>query len=100
MLHYLSSVLSGVANMIHLLPLAIFMLLLTPLSTTTATTHPTVYIIRHGEQTGDPDDHGLGPLGVKRAQCLRHVFGAESPYNIGYIVAPRVKWSIAFSVVL
>ncbi|RJE24570.1 hypothetical protein PHISCL_03101 [Aspergillus sclerotialis] len=79
--------------MICPLPLSIFMLFLTSLSITTATIHPTVYIIRHGEQSGDPDDHGLGPVGVKRAQCLRHVFGAGSPYNIGYIAAPKVKWN-------
>jgi hypothetical protein len=28
-----------------------------------------------------------------RAQCLRHVFGQHSEYNIGYIVAPHMKKS-------
>lgn len=79
--------------MICLLLLSILTLFLSSLPTISAAARPTVYIIRHGEQTGDPDDHGLGPIGVKRAQCLREVFGAESPYNIDYIIAPWVKWS-------
>lgn len=54
---------------------------------------PTVYLIRHGEKPAEPDNHGLTSDGVKRAQCLRQFFGAESGYNIGYIMAPTVKWS-------
>ncbi|KGO71686.1 Surfeit locus 6 [Penicillium italicum] len=57
-----------------------------------AKSHPTVYMIRHGEKPHDPNDHGLTPDGVKRAQCLRRVFGQDSEYNIGHIMAPRVKW--------
>ncbi|KAF3020348.1 hypothetical protein E8E15_002422 [Penicillium rubens] len=48
-------------------------------------------MIRHGEKPRDPKDHGLASDGIKRAQCLRHVFGQESEYNIGYIMAPHVK---------
>ncbi|KAF9892749.1 hypothetical protein FE257_001151 [Aspergillus nanangensis] len=56
-----------------------------------ATHHPTLYLIRHGEKSGDPKDDGLNADGVKRAQCLRDVFGASSPYQIGYIMAPKVN---------
>ncbi|EKV07678.1 60S ribosome biogenesis protein Rrp14, putative [Penicillium digitatum PHI26] len=49
-------------------------------------------MIRHGEKPRNPYDHGLTPDGVKRAQCLRHVFGQDSKYNIGHIMAPRVEW--------
>jgi hypothetical protein len=53
--------------------------------------HPTVYLIRHAEKPANPQDHGLTPDGTKRAQCLRQVFGAGSGYDIGHIMAPRVK---------
>ncbi|OQE15455.1 hypothetical protein PENSTE_c028G03750 [Penicillium steckii] len=52
---------------------------------------PTVYLIRHGEKPADPSDPRLTKDGLKRAQCLRTVFGAESGYNISYIIAPKVK---------
>lgn len=52
---------------------------------------PTVYLIRHGEKPDDPKDPRLTKDGLKRAQCLRTVFGAESGYNISYIIAPKVK---------
>ncbi|CAP94550.1 hypothetical protein EN45_021870 [Penicillium chrysogenum] len=61
------------------------------LGITSAKSYPTVYMIRHGEKPRDPKDHGLASDGIKRAQCLRHVFGQESEYNIGYIMAPHVK---------
>lgn len=57
-----------------------------------AKSHPTVYMIRHGEKPQNPNDHGLTPDGVKRAQCLRRVFGQGSEYGIGHIMAPRVEW--------
>lgn len=41
----------------------------------------------------NPDNHGLTLDGIRRAQCLRQVFGAGSGYNIEYIMAPTVKWS-------
>ncbi|OAA63593.1 hypothetical protein SPI_03756 [Niveomyces insectorum RCEF 264] len=54
-----------------------------------AKTHPTVFFIRHGEK---PDSgNGLNAQGLARAQCLRSVFGASSPYNIGYIMAQQPK---------
>ncbi|KAJ5294779.1 hypothetical protein N7508_009600 [Penicillium antarcticum] len=53
--------------------------------------NPTVYIIRHGEKPKNKDDHGLTLDGIKRAQCLRSVFGEGSGYNIGHIMAPHVK---------
>lgn len=49
-------------------------------------------MIRHGEKPQNPNDHGLTPDGVKRAQCLRRVFGQGSEYGIGHIMAPRVEW--------
>ncbi|CAG8044876.1 unnamed protein product [Penicillium nalgiovense] len=61
------------------------------LAIASAKSYPTVYMIRHGEKPRDPKDHGLASDGIKRAQCLRHVFGQESGYNIGYIMAPHVK---------
>ncbi|KAJ5130785.1 60S ribosome biogenesis protein Rrp14 [Penicillium bovifimosum] len=60
------------------------------LGVASAELHPTVYLIRHAEKPADPRDHGLTPDGIKRAQCLRHVFGAGSGYDIGYIMAPHV----------
>ncbi|PYH46144.1 putative 60S ribosome biogenesis protein Rrp14 [Aspergillus saccharolyticus JOP 1030-1] len=52
---------------------------------------PTVYLIRHGEKPPDPSDSGLNADGFKRAECLRSVFGANSPYNIGHIMAPHIN---------
>ncbi|CAI7580846.1 unnamed protein product [Penicillium glandicola] len=62
------------------------------LAVVSAKSYPTVYMIRHGEKPQNPDDHGLTSDGVKRAQCLRRVFGQDSQYNIGHIMAPRVRW--------
>lgn len=59
----------------------------------TISARPTVYLVRHGEKPEDPEDHYLNADGYKRAECLRTVFGKDSPYDIGYILAPRVKWS-------
>ncbi|GFF52630.1 putative phosphoglycerate mutase family protein [Aspergillus lentulus] len=42
-----------------------------------------------GVKSRNPEDSGLNADGSKRAQCLRDVFGVNSPYDIGYIVAPR-----------
>jgi len=56
---------------------------------------PIIYLIRHGEKPPklpdgkDPD--GLSAQGLERAQGLRKVFGKESPYNIGYIIAEHPK---------
>ncbi|KAJ5085411.1 hypothetical protein N7532_010182 [Penicillium argentinense] len=55
--------------------------------------YPTAYLIRHGEKPANPDDHDLTLDGVRRAQCLRTVFGAKSKYNISHIMAPTVKWN-------
>ncbi|ODM23457.1 hypothetical protein SI65_01046 [Aspergillus cristatus] len=52
---------------------------------------PTVYLLRHGEKPADRDNHKLNKDGYKRAECLRTVFGEDSPFDIGYILAPRVK---------
>ncbi|KAG2028090.1 hypothetical protein GB937_000543 [Aspergillus fischeri] len=65
------------------------LLLASLLITSTAADRPTLYIIRHGEKSGDPEDSGLNADGFRRAQCLRDVFGVNSTYDIGYIVAPR-----------
>ncbi|KAJ5328199.1 60S ribosome biogenesis protein Rrp14 [Penicillium brevicompactum] len=61
------------------------------LSVGSAKHKPTVYLIRHGEKPADKKNHGLSAEGELRAQCLRHVFGQHSGYNIGYILAPHTK---------
>ncbi|EAW12086.1 putative phosphoglycerate mutase family protein [Aspergillus clavatus NRRL 1] len=53
---------------------------------------PTVYLIRHGEKPSD-GGNGLSAQGLERAQCLRNVFGSNSDYNIGYILAETPKSS-------
>ncbi|KAJ6781805.1 hypothetical protein PWT90_06437 [Aphanocladium album] len=60
------------------------------LAAAVASAKPTVYFIRHGEK---PDDggNGLSAAGVKRAQCLRNVFGHNSGYDIEYIMAQTPK---------
>lgn len=52
---------------------------------------PTVYLVRHGEKSGDPLDSGLNADGFKRADCIRTMFGADSSYDIGYIMAPHIN---------
>ena len=52
----------------------------------------TVYLIRHGEKPAD-GGNGLTTQGMQRAQCLRKVFGNESTYDIGYIIAEQPKSS-------
>ncbi|KAJ5143394.1 uncharacterized protein N7515_002181 [Penicillium bovifimosum] len=52
----------------------------------TPITDPTIYMIRHGEKPGN-GINGLNFQGLQRAQCLRSVFGRNSEYNIGYIMA-------------
>ena len=52
-----------------------------------AAAKPTVYLIRHGEKPSDDDDNTLSDKGKMRAQCLRNVFGANSQYDIGHIMA-------------
>lgn len=64
---------------------------------TIATCDPIVYMIRHGEKPAD-GSNGLSPKGKKRAQCLRTVFGPESDYDIGYIMAQKYKKSKRFIV--
>jgi hypothetical protein len=65
------------------------LLLASLLIASTAADQPTVYIIRHGEKSGDPEDSGLNADGFRRAQCLRDVFGVNSIYDIGHIIVPR-----------
>ncbi|KAF5572851.1 phosphoglycerate mutase family [Fusarium pseudoanthophilum] len=53
-------------------------------------TKPTIYMIRHGEKPAEhkgKEPHGLSAQGKERANDLVNVFGANSPYNIGYIMA-------------
>jgi hypothetical protein len=54
-----------------------------------------LYLIRHGEkppkETDGEDAPGLSTQGVNRAQGLVQVFGRDSPYNIGYIIAQHPK---------
>lgn len=58
-------------------------------------TAPIIYMIRHGEKPpklpNGEDADGLSAQGVTRAQGLRQVFGANSQYNIGYILAEHPK---------
>jgi hypothetical protein len=63
------------------------------LAVVSARSPPKVYIIRHGEKPPNRDDHGLTLDGIKRSQCLRDIFGKQSGYDIGHIMAPTVKWS-------
>ena len=49
----------------------------------------TVYLIRHGEKPPTGDD--LSVQGVERSKALVEVFGSQSQYNIGYIMAQRPK---------
>ncbi|KAJ5924171.1 hypothetical protein N7466_008358 [Penicillium verhagenii] len=50
---------------------------------------PNVYLIRHGEKP--KDGNGLNEYGLDRAECIRHLFGEHSNYNIGYIMAQKPK---------
>ncbi|CZR49875.1 uncharacterized protein FPRO_16082 [Fusarium proliferatum ET1] len=53
-------------------------------------TKPTIYMIRHGEMPAEVDGKepdGLSAQGKERANDLVNVFGTNSPYNIGYIMA-------------
>ncbi|CCT69439.1 related to phosphoglycerate mutase family protein [Fusarium fujikuroi IMI 58289] len=53
-------------------------------------TKPTIYMIRHGEKPAEVDGQepdGLSAQGKKRADDLPNVFGENSSYNIGYIMA-------------
>jgi hypothetical protein len=59
---------------------------------TVVTARPTVFFIRHGEKPKDGGT-GLSADGLERAQCIRSVFGANSAYNIGYIMAQKPKSS-------
>jgi len=55
---------------------------------------PILYLIRHGEKppkVDGEDQDGLSAQGLTRAQGLRTVFGASSPYNIKYIMAQHPK---------
>ncbi|KAF5665960.1 phosphoglycerate mutase [Fusarium denticulatum] len=51
---------------------------------------PTIYMIRHGEKPAPHDGKepdGLSTQGKERANDLVNVFGTNSSYNIGYIMA-------------
>jgi hypothetical protein len=50
----------------------------------------TVYLIRHGEKPV-PEANGLSIQGITRAKALPGVFGPQSSYNIGYILAEHPK---------
>ena len=56
---------------------------------------PTVYLIRHGEKPAD-GGNGLSAQGLDRAQCLPSVFGKNSQYNIGKIMAQTPKSSMYY----
>lgn len=52
-------------------------------------------MIRHGEKpakdANSNDVDGLSAQGTERAQYLSEVFGPNSPYDIGYILAEHPK---------
>ncbi|KAL1894314.1 hypothetical protein Cpir12675_003696 [Ceratocystis pirilliformis] len=50
---------------------------------------PTVYLIRHGEKP--KEGNGLSAKGMQRAECLKNLFGKDSNYNIGHIMAQKPK---------
>ena len=62
-------------------------LVLVALAAALAAAEPTVYLIRHGEKPADDKERGLSEQGKQRAECLRHVFGISSGYNISHIMA-------------
>ncbi|CAO1620903.1 unnamed protein product [Jaminaea pallidilutea] len=64
--------------------------LLTLAVTTAHAVKTPVYLIRHGEKPAD-GGNGLSAMGVQRSQCLRDVFGTDSRYNVGYIMAQEYK---------
>lgn len=57
---------------------------------TLALAEPTVYLIRHGEKPSNGST-GLNAVGFERADCLKTVFGPDSNYDIGYIIAEQPK---------
>ena len=65
---------------------------------------PILYLIRHGEKPpknpDGSDQNGLSEQGLKRAQGLRKVFGADSSYNIQYILAEHPKSGPCFTISL
>ncbi|KHN94874.1 uncharacterized protein MAM_07293 [Metarhizium album ARSEF 1941] len=56
-----------------------------------AAAEPMVFLIRHGEKPADDGQPGLSAQGKQRAQCLTQVFGPESNYHVGYILAQAYK---------
>jgi hypothetical protein len=58
---------------------------------------PIIYMIRHGEKP-DNGANDLSAQGVVRAQHLRQVFGENSGFNIGYIIAEHPKKGLGYSV--
>ncbi|KAI9642620.1 hypothetical protein NHQ30_009425 [Ciborinia camelliae] len=79
-------ILAPLTPLLPLLPLLTLLTLPLPISA------QTVYLIRHGEKPSDGSD-GLSIAGLARAQCLRSVFGNQSAYDIGYIMAQTPKKS-------
>ncbi|KAF8814777.1 putative phosphoglycerate mutase family protein [Phlegmacium glaucopus] len=47
-----------------------------------------IFLIRHGEKPSD-GGQGLDPQGEERAQCLTGVFGPQSPFDVGFIMAEQ-----------
>ncbi|KAF2018878.1 hypothetical protein BU24DRAFT_405619 [Aaosphaeria arxii CBS 175.79] len=72
-----------------LLPVLFTCTALTSAAAVAAAAKPTVYLIRHGEKP--EEGTGLSAEGVQRAQCLRKVFGKESKYDIGHVMAQQYK---------
>ncbi|KAF8517033.1 hypothetical protein BU17DRAFT_92202 [Hysterangium stoloniferum] len=47
-----------------------------------------IFLIRHGEKPSD-GGQGLNAQGKERAQCLTEVFGQDSTFDIGFIMAEQ-----------
>lgn len=84
---YLSTLYTGTIEKMHFSSISVVALLAAATSAS-----QTVYLIRHGEKPAD-GGNGLNIQGEQRAQCLRNVFGSQSQYNIGYIIAEQPKSS-------
>jgi len=50
-----------------------------------------IFLIRHGEKPSNDSITGLSDRGVQRSKCLPDVFGDDSDFDIGFIMAQTPK---------
>ncbi|CAG9984932.1 unnamed protein product [Clonostachys byssicola] len=55
---------------------------------------PNIFMIPHGEKMTNGSDR-LSEDGLARAECLREIFGPGSVFNIGFIIVPKYKFTLA-----